>query len=206
LTFAELVTLAKDLILSAAAIVGIFVAIKGLGTWQLQLTGQSEYELSRRILVSLFKYRDATTGLRHPAMWKHEMPTPSESEAKGMSRDQIQFYGVSKAYQARWDKVLHERTALYADLLEAEALWGSDLKALFKVLFDLEQDVFVLVFHYIKLTNPQVSRAEKEAIMKINRKKRDIMYDDLTDDDEFRKDFGCGVESIERYLKPKLVH
>ena len=66
----ELVTLAKDLILSGAAIVGIYVAIKGLGTWQRQLKGQSEYELSRRM------YRDAISGLRRPAMGTPELPTP----------------------------------------------------------------------------------------------------------------------------------
>jgi hypothetical protein len=124
----ELVTLAKDLILSGAAIVGIYVAIKGLCTWQRQLKGQSEYELSRRILVSLFKSRDAISGLRRPAMGTPELPTPPDSEAKGMSSDQIRFYRVSKAYQARWDKVLRERTGLDADLLEAEALWRCDLK------------------------------------------------------------------------------
>jgi hypothetical protein len=202
----ELVTLAKDLIVSGAAIVGIVVAIKGLGTWQRQLRGQSEYELSRRILVSLYKYRDAINRLRHPAIWKHEIPIPSDSQAKGMSSDQIRFHGISKAYEARWDQVQRERTGLHADLLEAGALWGSDLKTLFKVLFDLEHEIFMLVYNHIKLIDPETSEDTKEAIAKINRIKRDIMYDHLSEDDEFRKDFGHGVEGIERYLKPKLVH
>jgi len=124
LTCTELVTLAKDLILSGAAIAGAVVAVKGLGTWKRQLRGQSEYELSRRILVTLFKYRDAIAGVRHPAMWAYEMPIPSEDESKNKSREHVKFYGTSKAYQARWDKVQTERTSLYADLLEAEAIWG----------------------------------------------------------------------------------
>ena len=132
MTCTEIVSLIKDVVLSGAAITGAVVAIKGLGTWQKQLKGQSEYELSRRILVSVFKYRDAINGVRHPAMWAYEMPSPPEDEAKAMSREQICFYGTSKAYQARCYKVQTERTSLYADLLEAEAIWGNELKELFK--------------------------------------------------------------------------
>ncbi len=77
--------------LSGAAITGAVVAVKGLGTWQRQLKGQSEYELSRRILVALFKYRDAITGVRHPAMWAYEMSSPPEEEATKMSREQLRF-------------------------------------------------------------------------------------------------------------------
>jgi hypothetical protein len=77
-TCTELVTLIKDLILCGAAIAGAVIAIKGLNTWKRQLKGQSEYELSRRLLVTLFKYRDAINGVRHPAMFGYEMPNPPE--------------------------------------------------------------------------------------------------------------------------------
>lgn len=207
MTCAEFVTVAKDLILSGAAITGAVVAIKGLGTWQRQLKGQSEYDLSRRILVSLFKYRDAINGVRHPVMWLYEIPSPPDDEAKDMSHQQIRFYGTSKAYQARWGKVQNERTSLYADLLEAEALWGDEPRKLFKVIYDLEHELFTRIRHYIELINPDAEKATKEAISNKYKKGRDIMYDDLSDEgDEFKEDFRAGVEKIEKYLKPKLPH
>ena len=207
MTCTEIVALLKDLVLSVAAITGAFVAVKGLGTWQRQLKGQSEYELSRRILVTVFKYRDAINGVRHPAMWAYEMPTPPEDEAIKMSREQIRFYGTSKAYQIRWEKVQAERTSLYADLLEAEAIWGIELKQLFKKVFDLEHELFTKIRHYIELINPDTQEASKEAIMKIDKKARDIMYDDLSKDpDEFKQDLISTIEQIEKYLKPKLSH
>lgn len=205
MTCSELVTLVKDLILSGAAITGAVVAMKGLGTWKRQLRGQSEYELSRRILVTLFKYRDAINGVRHPVMWAYEMPNPPEDESKSMSREHVQFHGTSNAYQARWDKVQAERTSLYADLLEGEAIWGDELKKLFKALFNLEHELFTSVRHYIELINPDTEDASKESIRKIDKNRRDIMYDDLSEDgDEYKKDFQRGVEEIEKYLKPKL--
>lgn len=207
MTCTEIVALLKDLVLSGAAITGAVVAVKGLGTWQRQLKGQSEYELSRRILVSVFKYRDAINGVRHPAMRAYEMPLPPEDEAAKMSPEQIRLYGTSKAYQARWDKVQAERTSLYADLLEAEAIWGAELKQLFKKVFDLEHELFTRIRHYIELINPDTSEAKKEAITKINNKARDIMYDDLGEEpDEYKKDLISAIEQIEKYLKPKLSH
>jgi hypothetical protein len=205
--FSEIVSLVKDLILSGAAVTGAVVAIKGLGTWQRQLKGQSEYELSRRILVSLFKYRDSINGVRNPVMMGYEMPTPPENESKNMSYEQINYYGTSKAYQNRWDKVQKERTTLYADLLEAEALWGKELNDLFKIIFDLERELFINIHNYLTVINPDTDPAMKEAMQKIRKSKRDIMYSEFGDESEvYQNEFKAGVENIERYLKPRLSH
>jgi hypothetical protein len=203
----EIWTVVKDLVILGAATTGAFVAVRGLGTWQKQLKGQSEYDLSRRILVTLFKYRDAINGLRHPAMWGHEMPSPPEEEAKAMSYEKIRHYGTSKGYQARWDKVQEQRTALYADLLEAEAIWGSDLQNLFKVVFDLEHELLKRIRHYLELINPDTRQETKNAITKIDAEARDIMYDIGGDGpDEYKQDMLKAIESIEAYLKPNLNH
>jgi len=203
----EIVTIIKDIILVGVAITGAIVAVKGLNTWQRQLTGQSEYDLSRRILVSLFKYRDAINGVRHPMMWGYEMPNPPQEEAKTMSREELRFYGTSKAYQTRWDKVQEQRTALYADLLEAEAIWGNELELLFKEVFDLQHELFTRIRHYIELIDPDTEESSKEAIRNIDKKHRDIMYDDLSDEpDEYKSDLLSAILNIETYLKPKLGH
>ena len=205
LTWTEFIALFKDFVLSVAAITGAIVAVKGLGTWQRQLKGQSEYELARRILVTLYKYRDRIDGVRYPGMWPHEMPFPSEDEAKKMSAEQIQSYGTSMAYQARWDKVQLERTSLNADLLEAEAIWGDELKNLFAKVFDLEFDLFICISQYAAIKYPD--EASKETIRNIVKKKRDIRFDYLGGKpDDYKQDLIIAFENIEKYLKPKLIH
>jgi hypothetical protein len=206
LTCADYIALAKDLILSLVAIVGATVAVKGLGTWQRQLKGRSEYDLSRRLLVSLYKYRDAIYEVREPAMLGYEMPKPPDDEAEQMQPEKIRFYGTSKAHQARWNKVQHERAEMYADLLEARALWGDELEKLFRVNFELEHELFIYLRSYLILMDPETEAERKEAIQRINAKRRDVMYDDMDDEgDEYKKEFTAGIESIEKYLKPKLV-
>ena len=203
----EILSIIKEIVITGAAITGSIVAVKGLSTWQRQLKGQSEYDLSRRILVSLFKYRDAINGVRNPAMWADEMPSPPEEKSKTMNSDQISFYGTSNAYQARWDKVQEERTSLYADLLEAEAIWGTELNDLFKVVFDLQHELFTRIRHYLILINPDLTEAKKTATEKIDKNKRDIIYDDLGEKpDEYKSNLIDAIKVIESYLKPKLSH
>lgn len=201
----EIWTVIKDLLISGAAITGAVVAVKGLGTWQRQLKGQTEYELSRRILVSLFKYRDAVNSVRNPTMWGHEMPSPSAEEAKGMSYETINHDGTSKAYQDRWDKVNEQRASLYADILEAEAIWGPELQGLFEVIFKLENELFIKIRHYLQLINPETPQSTKEALANIDSKGRDIMYDMSGDEpDAFKQDLLNAMRPIETYLKLKL--
>ncbi len=158
-------------------------------------------------MVALFKHRDAINGVRHPAIWKNEQPSPPDDEAKNMNLEQLRFYGLSKAYQARWDKVQTERVSLYPDLLEAEALWGNELNDLFKVVFNLEHELLTRLRHYIELINPETDEAYKEAIRNMDKKRRDILYDDLSDEgDEYKRDLLAAIQEIEKYLKPKLRH
>ncbi len=181
--------------------------MKGLGTWKRQLKGQFEYELSRRILVTLFKYRDAIAGVRHPAMWGYEIAKPPAEEMENMSDADTHYYGTSRAYQSRWDRVQTERTSLYADLLQSEVLWGVALKDLFKALFSLEHELMVTIQSYLSMTNPAVSEIEKEALRDISAKRRDVMYDDQSEKgDSFRQEFQSALEEIEKYLKPKLQY
>ena len=96
---------------------------------------------------------------------------------------------------------------LYADLLEAEAIWGDELKNLFKKIFDLENELVKCIRHYLLLRNPDADEASKEAIREIGRKNRDILYDDLSDKpDEYKRDLLSAIEKVEKYLKPNLSH
>lgn len=138
-------------------------------------------------------------------MWPHEIPFPSGDEAKSMNEEQIRSYGTSRAYQTRWDKVQLERTTLNADLLEAEAIWGEELKKLFSKVFDLEFELFVCISQYAAIKYPDA--ASKETIRKIGKEKRDIKFDYLGEKpDDYKQDLIIAIENIETYLKPKLIH
>lgn len=205
--FYEFLVFIKDFIVAMAAIFGTFIAKKGLDTWRRQLKGQSEYELSRRILVTLFKYRDAINSVRNPLFYGFEISYPTESESKSMTPDEIDFYGVSKAYQARWDKVYDEKKILYVDLLESEAIWGGRLKDIFKNIYDLENELRLTFTLYLNSINPKTEIKDKELYSSYLKSSKNIMYEfPGNNHDEFKKNMTSAIDTVEVYLKPKLTH
>ena len=102
----EAIAITKDVVLTIAAAAGMYVAIRGLSTWNRQLKGGVEYELTRRLLRCTYRLREAIKSVRNPVMWSNEQPSPPDDEAKTMTQDQQRYYGLSKAYQNRWDKVV----------------------------------------------------------------------------------------------------
>lgn len=207
MTYMETITTIKDIILAICAVVGACVAYRGLGTWQRQLKGQVEYDLSRRLLIGLFKYRDAINGVRNSITFSYEMPDPPEEQAKNMNQDQIKFYRLAKAYGVKWDRVIEQKTLLYADRIEAEAIWGSDLNNLFNNIFKLENELFEQIRHYLEIMNPDVSAPSKVASYEYLNSKRDIKYDSsYYKTDDYKQDLITAIAEIESYLKPKLRH
>ena len=201
----EKITFVKELILVGVAIFGAYVAHQGLGTWQRQLKGQSEYELSRRILINLFKYRDAINNARSSVMWANEMPSPPEEKAKEMDRDQIIFYGQEKAYEGRWKRILDQKSILCADLLEAEAIYGDELKKLFDKIFKLEYELLIQTRFHLKLLNPDTKEHIRESTTQALKNTREIIYCDLPYEiDEYQKDLLAAISEVEAYTKPKL--
>ena len=201
------ISIAKDIIVAIAAFIGACVAIAGLSTWRRQLKGQADHELARRILVSLYRYRDAINGVRHPAMMAGEFPEPSESQRAHKTDAQIRFSALSNAYGNRWQRVQTQRVALHADLLESEALWGAELKTKeFSPIFSLEWELQVCVRNYLIQCDPDEREERKTAIAKLSRDKRDVLYDSLEPGgDEFSKALADAMGAVETYLKPKLA-
>ena len=204
--WSETLSIVQGIVVSCAAITGSIVAVRGLSTWKKQTKGHADYELARRILISLFRLRDAIDAVRHPMMWAHEIPLPPEDQAANMEQNKIDHYGRTQAYQARWDRVQKERTNLYADLLESEALWGLELKTLFGDISSLQHELWLCVHRYLEISDPDTDAETRKALRDIKNSERNILYDNLSESgDDFKNEMHAAIERIEAYLKPKLI-
>lgn len=203
---AQYMPVAKDIVLTITAVIASFVAIMGLNTWNRQLKGQVEYELTRRLLKSAFKIREALKVVRNPVMFGYEQSMPEKAEAEKMTNDQIRHYGTVRAYQARWDKVNEARAELQTDILEAEVIWGHVIQKKFRKLFELQGELFSVVQTYLVATDPSKPQSSRDSYHELIKTKRDIMYDISSDDepDEFTKDVTNAVKEIEDYLTQYL--
>ncbi|MFQ5621782.1 MAG: hypothetical protein ACE5FS_00145 [Paracoccaceae bacterium] len=204
MTFADWVSALANGVIALSAAAGAIIAGIGLSTWKSQTRWHSDRELARRLLVNLYKYRDAIKGVRNPAMFSNEMPKPPENEAEGMNADQIRYYGITTAYENRWKKAQDVRANLYSDFLEAEAIWGPDVRDLFHRIHKLQTELLMVVQNHLRLIDPDASDGMKEDYERIARKKRDILYDNWSEDDEFNKEFQDALAPIEAMLIGKL--
>lgn len=203
---AQFIPITKDIVLTITAVVASIVAVKGLSSWNRQLKGEVEYELTRRLLKSAFKIREALKIVRNPVMFGYEQPLPEKAEADKMTYDQIRHYGTARAYQTRWDKVDEARAELQMDLLEAEVIWGDVIQKKFSRLFELQVELFSVVQTYLVIMDPNQPQTTRNAYQEIMKTKRDIMYDLSSADkpDEFTNDVTSAVKAIEEHLMPHL--
>lgn len=201
----QLASIARDLIVTIAAAVGAVVAVCGLNTWNRQLKGGSEYELARRVLKRTYLLRDAFMRVRSPFMFATEMPKPPTVGDRVPTREEERYYGVSEAYQARWNRVIEARTELQSELLEAEVLWGKEAIKDFEPLFKLQGELLLAIQHLVFMLDPALSYEFKQARDKVQSKRRDIVYENLGDDDDkFNNDVAASLSKIEARFKPHL--
>ena len=66
MNFIDFVPIGKDIAVALAAITGGFVGIRGLATWQRQLSGNKEYRLAKDILTCVYDIRDTIDTIRNP--------------------------------------------------------------------------------------------------------------------------------------------
>jgi hypothetical protein len=194
----------KDLVVTVAAAVGAAIAIHGLRTWNRQLKGSAEYELTRRLLKCTYRLRDAIRGVRNPFMSAAEMPAPSAEERAKMSLDQALHYGSVRGYQTRWDPVVAARSDLEAELLEAEVLWSKEVHAKFKPLFSLQHELAHQLRTHLRATDPSVPEHIRSALQAPLDKEREALYEMPGTENSFSIDLSAAVANIEAYLKPRL--
>ena len=81
-----------------------------------------------------------------------------------MSRERSRWVGTKEAYQKRWDVLSKARSEMQAELLEAEVLWGNDIKKLFDPLFDVENDLYFHTITMLDSLDPDFAIDERTAV------------------------------------------
>ncbi len=149
LNIAELITLAKDIVLAIAGVVAAIVAVKGLNTWNRQLRGTAGFDIARSLAKSSYKVRDKLQACRSPILSAGEFPI--EYRDGGLKKTSKQkTVGYAFVYTERWNFVQEAVQEFDAATLEAEALWGQTIREttdqLRKVVFEVNMaiEAFIL--------------------------------------------------------------
>ena len=194
-----MVTIAKDIILSLAAIVAVFVGLRGLGTWRRQLRGNTEYQLAKSMLVSVYELREAIASVRFPLMQYSREPDLPQEELKELSQREREWHVLAQAYQRRWEPVPTAKAKLDANVLEAEAVWGPEIRAKFSQLNPLIVKLHCAIQDHLEARNPNEGPGPE-----LDKKLSETLYGGA-ETDTFKQELEDVICGIENELRPHII-
>lgn len=179
----------------------LIIAWTWLQTWKRQLKGTIEYELAKKTLHRVYQVERHFNLVRNPmlSIYIDLSDTP-----------EIKHEKYHQAYKSRMDPLFSVIEKLNIDILEAEVLWGNDLRKLVFEMFRHLRELQVWVEEYIKVISG-LPGYKDDYPMDLKKEYRDIMYwkqigyfTDYHKSDKFALDFEEKRKAIEDYLKPFL--
>src|SRR5215510_8908934 len=162
MNFIEFVPIGKDIAVALAAITGGFVGIRGLATWQRQLSGNREYRLAKDILTCVYDIRDTIETIRNPLISYQYGPDLPNEKLETLASRQREWHALAQAYERRWRPLQAILARLETNLIEAEVVWGNKTVDKACILSSLISDLQCAIHLYLEAKNP-IERDEKAA-------------------------------------------
>lgn len=122
----EILEITKDVALSCAAIVTAIVAILGLKSWSRELHGKAGFDTARLLIKATYRLRDEVQSCRSPFVSGSEFPEGYSALGSKDAKQEADAW--AHVYNGRWRPVLEALRAFDPTVLEAEALWGHEIR------------------------------------------------------------------------------
>lgn len=181
-------------------VAALIVALRGIGEWRNQGIATADHDLARRLLIELYRYREAIGHVRNPMILGYEGRKEGENYVVYENIDII-----GKAYGERFEKLGEVKSKLLANILESEAVWDFEVKSLCQPLFRLERELFAHVRAYLITIDSSQSDDMRKAYSEIMGKQRDILYEASGGDDQYQSDINQAFSIVEQSLRLKLL-
>jgi hypothetical protein len=204
----EIVSLIKDILSIFSGIILTIIAFLGLQAWKKQLKGNTEYNLARRFLRSVYKIRNAIDYIRNPFITSGE--TASAIHESNIVIDKSdpdnRVTSQNAVYQQRWNKIQEALSEFNVELFEAEVLWGKEIRRVVKPLgvciSELQLEIQRMLRRLQREFQEEIDEDEE-------RRRNDIIYSFeslMSEDSEnhFSKEIIKSIHDIEEFIKPLL--
>ncbi|HGY9608030.1 hypothetical protein [Vibrio harveyi] len=196
----EIVALIKDIVLGLCALGTFSLAIYGVKSWARELKGRADFDVSRQLIRAVYKFRDEMEYSRSPMTLAHEFPSDYDPMNK---TSEYQAKAWSYVFSNRWKPVISAVQELEAQSLEAEALWGPEVKQL---ILDLRTNARLLRVGMQAIVDDEINDHENfkrnpELAVKMRNR---VWKPALDDGDEITDSIRVAVKELENYLRPHL--
>src|SRR5215813_10772429 len=201
MNFIEFVPIGKDIAVALASITGGFVGIRGLATWQRQLSGNRDYRLAKDILTCVYDIRDTIDTIRNPLVTYQYGPDLPKEKMETLASRQREWHALAQAYERRWRSLQAIVARLETNLIEAEVVWGNRTVDKACILSSLISDLHWAIHLFLEARNP-VERGE--AVAELFDEKQRLVLHGGRKPDEFKDQVNQAVRDIETGLKPHI--
>ena len=199
----EIVTMFSAMVVAVSAATTAYFAYKGLSIWKEQHSGKIESDLATRLLVSIYKYRDAIFDYANPftliQIPQKDTPNLSKEYRATKVRENLE--------NDRHDKVVSTRQEIYADILASEALWGKEMQVIFEGMQLIEKQLKIESDEYMKKLQNHLIEITKMSKSKKPMTKQEMgqIWDEIQPNEATSKELKKLVKKAEDYLRPKIL-
>ena len=168
--------------------------------WSRELKGKAEFEGARNLARATYKLRDALRHCRSPFYSGDEFP---EETVWDRQDEQGEASKRAYVYENRFDPVRNAIQEFDSSVLEAEALWGSKIKAKTDAIRSYAQELYGAMQADV---GNKISRGEdfKHDDMLKKQVQQKVTFLPNDKDNEFSKLIYKAVEEIEDEMRPHL--
>lgn len=198
----EHLTIIKDLLISIAAISTTTIAYIGLKSWHKELKGRANFTVARELIKVTYKLRDAIASCRAPFVGATEFPVEYNPFQHNKDKE-TERKTWAHIFKNRWTPVLNVLEDFDTSALEAEALWGSNIRDLADKLRSSVRDLNLNIGFYIE--NVYSKGEEFRSDPDYGKKVKSIVFSSTSDkEDKFSIELRKAIMNIEEYIRPHL--
>ncbi|GAB3736190.1 hypothetical protein GCM10028862_20620 [Luteimonas pelagia] len=139
----QIITAIKDIVLAVAAAATAFVAVRGINKWHTELTGKAAFDAARALTRATYRLRDEIASCRSPLVTGNEFPDGFNESRTPDAQEKAKAW--AHVYQNRWEPVKDAALEFDTQALEAEALWGANIRNKTDVLRKMVTELFVAI-------------------------------------------------------------
>lgn len=201
MTTPEIVSAIKDVLVGSAAAITGTVAIFGYNSWRRELTGKAQFEIGRELLKATYRLRDKIKQCRSPFISAAEFPeTYGGALKKHNPEEETQAY--AHVYKNRWAPVWDALQEFDTFTIEAEAIWGADIRKRTDELRDCVKDLSISIEAFLsnKASGGEDFKADRDFGKMIQGK----ISAKSNAEDELSKSILKAVQDIESKVQPLI--
>jgi hypothetical protein len=193
MTTPECISAVSDIVIALAASVTAVVAVRGLGTWSEQLKGTAHFEVARCLARATYKLRDEISNFRSPVIHGSEFPDGGHTGANAYAH----------VLAARWKPISESVQEFDAQSLEAEALWGEEVRAKTDALKHLVWKLRIAIESFVQNERNGGENFKCDPNFAISTRSQVFASPNATDN-KLSNEIAAAIAAIEEALKPHL--